>query len=38
LPETGKWWGNDRIKKEEKDIDIVLADKTGENILTGECK
>ncbi|ONN27462.1 ATPase [Thermosipho affectus] len=32
----GKWWGNNPIKKQKEEIDIVAYDK--ENILFGECK
>ena len=32
----GKWWGNNPIKRQEEEIDIVAYDK--ENILFGECK
>ncbi len=34
----GKWWGNDRIKREETDLDIVLGDKTKKKVIIGECK
>lgn len=34
----GKWWGNDRVKREETDFDLCLADKTGKRIIIGECK
>ncbi|QTA38525.1 AAA family ATPase [Thermosipho ferrireducens] len=32
----GKWWGNNPIKKQEEEIDIVAYDK--ESIIFGECK
>ncbi len=34
----GKWWGNDNVKREETDLDIVLGDKTGTKLIVGECK
>lgn len=34
----GKWWGNDRVKREETDLDIVLGDKTKTKVIIGECK
>lgn len=33
---SGKWWGNNPLKKREEEIDIVAYDE--ENILLGECK
>lgn len=35
---TGKWWGNNPLKKEETDIDLVAADPNEKKILLGECK
>jgi len=32
---SGKWWGNNPLKKREEEIDIVAYDE--ENILLGEC-
>lgn len=34
----GKWWGNDSVKREETDLDVVLGDKTKTKIIVGECK
>lgn len=33
----GKWWGTDKIKKEQAEIDIVASDING-NMIFGECK
>ncbi|MBT1167266.1 ATP-binding protein [Bifidobacterium simiarum] len=39
LPDAyGKWWGNDPSRREQTDIDIVMADTTNRRILLGECK
>ncbi|OZG61342.1 ATPase [Bifidobacterium lemurum] len=34
----GKWWGNDPRKREQTDIDVVLANRQSKEILLGECK
>lgn len=34
--ELGKWWGNDPIRKEETEIDIMATD--GNDLIVGECK
>lgn len=34
----GKWWGNDPRKRAQTDIDAVLADPEGKEILLAECK
>ncbi|PJM75696.1 ATP-binding protein [Bifidobacterium simiarum] len=34
----GKWWGNDPAKREQTDIDIVMADSFNHRVLLGECK
>ncbi|PLS31958.1 ATPase [Bifidobacterium margollesii] len=36
--QTGKWWGNNPIKREETDIDVVAADPFDKKLLLGECK
>jgi len=37
--ESGKWWGNDPIKKEQTDVDVIVADPNYSNsIILGECK
>lgn len=36
--QTGKWWGNNPLKREETDIDLVAADPGSKRILLGECK
>ncbi|MBW3079180.1 ATP-binding protein [Bifidobacterium simiiventris] len=35
---TGKWWGNNPLKREETDIDVVAAEPDEKKILLGECK
>ena len=34
--ETGRWWGNNPIKREECEVDIIAADKT--DAIFAECK
>lgn len=34
----GKWWGNDPTRREQADIDIVMADSFNHKVLLGECK
>lgn len=34
----GKWWGNDPARREQADIDIVMADSFHHKVLLGECK
>lgn len=34
----GKWWGNDPTRREQADIDIVMADSFHRTVLLGECK
>lgn len=34
----GKWWGNDPLRREQADIDIVMADAINHKVLLGECK
>ena len=34
----GKWWGNDPVKREETDLDIVLGNKEQTSVIIGECK
>ncbi len=34
----GRWWGNDSVKREETDLDMVLGDKTRTRLIVGECK
>lgn len=34
--EFGRWWGNDPLKKEQTDIDVVCMNNT--DVLAGECK
>lgn len=34
----GKWWGNDNVKREETDLDLVMGDKAGQQMIVGECK
>ncbi|WP_258175711.1 ATP-binding protein [Bifidobacterium callitrichos] len=36
--QIGKWWGNNPMKREETDIDLVAADPAEKHILLGECK
>ncbi|MBW3088904.1 ATP-binding protein [Bifidobacterium sp. 82T24] len=36
--QTGKWWGNNPLKREETDIDVVAADTFDRKLLLGECK
>lgn len=33
----GKWWGADPRRREQTDIDVVLADPQTKRILLGEC-
>lgn len=33
----GKWWGTDPRRREQTDIDVVLADPQTKRILLGEC-
>ena len=35
---SGKWWGNNPLRREQTDIDLVVADPTGKRLLLGECK
>lgn len=35
--QTGKWWGNNPLRREETDIDLVAADPAEKRILLGEC-
>lgn len=34
----GSWWGNDPVKKQQTDIDIIMADRFSKTLLLGECK
>ncbi len=34
----GNWWGNDRQKKKQADVDVIAANKAEKKILLGECK
>ncbi|KAB8289103.1 ATPase [Bifidobacterium ramosum] len=34
----GKWWGNDPMRREQADIDIVMTDSFNHRVLLGECK
>lgn len=34
----GKWWGNDPARREQTDIDVVMADSFNHRVLLGECK
>lgn len=34
----GKWWGNNPLKREQTDIDVVAADDAAGKLLLGECK
>ncbi len=34
----GTWWGNDKFKKENADIDIVVGNKSTKQIILCECK
>lgn len=36
--QIGKWWGNNPLKHEETDIDLVAADPMEHKLLLGECK
>ncbi|PLS29549.1 ATP-binding protein [Bifidobacterium parmae] len=36
--DMGKWWGNDPMRREQADIDIVMADSFNHKVLLGECK
>jgi AAA+ ATPase superfamily predicted ATPase len=36
--ECGRWWGNNPIKKEEQEIDILAYSKDGRKALFAECK
>lgn len=36
--ELGRWWGNDKRKKQETEVDIVAHDPTHKQLLLGECK
>lgn len=35
---VSSWWGNDPIKKEETDIDVLAANKRKKQLAIGECK
>ena len=36
---SGKWWGNDPVKREQTDVDVIVADPNYSNsIILGECK
>ena len=34
----GTWWGTDPQMREQTDIDIVVADEQGKQLIVGECK
>lgn len=34
----GMWWGNDPIKRQQADFDIVFANRKEKKIILGECK
>ena len=36
--QVGKWWGNNPLRREETDIDVVAADPLEQKLLIGECK
>lgn len=35
---VGTWWGNDPVKREQTDIDVLAADTFEKLVLIGECK
>ena len=36
---SGKWWGNDPVKREQTDVDVIVSDPNYSNsIILGECK
>ena len=34
----GRWWGNDSVRREETDLDLVMGDKAEKKLIVGECK
>lgn len=35
---SGRWWGNNKLKREQTEIDIVAANEKEGKIILGECK